>query len=239
LHYVEIDRYSRADSFLHRRDARIKLIAVLIVLLMIALSRHFTWQTGAGVAALLLSGVILSRLPLWALVLRAGVVLPFSTTLALISLFSGDAPRAAGLVARSYLSALTVVLLVTTTPMPKLFHAASTLGVPRVLVLVAQFLYRYLFVITEQALHMRDAALCRGAGLRKASRAEQFQAAGGALAVLFARSYEKAQGIERSMVARGFNGHIHLLEPENITILDITFLLLVSACAIAIRWWLA
>lgn len=238
MHYVQIDRWSRGDSMLHRRDARAKLLSVLAVLITVAVTRPFGWLDAAAYGTLVLCGMMTTGLPVFALLKRAAVVLPFTATFAMLSAVAGDPERAMALMMKSYLSSMAVVLLVVTTPMPNLFHAASSVGTPRVLVLVLQFLYRYLFVIVEQAMHMRDAALSRGAALGTASRGERFRAAAGALAVLFARSYKKAEGIERSMVARGFDGRIHLLHAPRLAWQDAFLVILAAGTAIAIRVWM-
>lgn len=237
LHYVDLDRWSRRDSFLHRRDARVKLPALLVFLIALATTKPLQADSAAAFAGLALVGIISSRLPLLPVLMRASVVLPFTVTFALISFFSGDAARGLSLLFRSLVSALAVVLLVATTPMPALLHAASSLGVPRILVLVLQFLYRYLFVVMDQAQRMRTAALCRGSALKRHHGRKRFRAAGSALAVLFARSYEKAEGIERAMLARGFDGRMHLLSPPRLGAADVTFLILISTLAIAFRFW--
>ena len=139
---------------------------------------------------------------------RAAVVLPFSLTFAAFSWLSGEPRQAVVLIEKGYLSALAALLLVSTTPLPQLLRGLEMLGVPGFLLMVAQFLYRYLFVIVEQAHRMRLAGLCRG-GLKR--RSGGFRAAAGALGVLFARSYERAESIHRSMVSRGFQGHFQLL----------------------------
>jgi cobalt/nickel transport system permease protein len=92
--------------------------------------------------------------------------------------------------------------------------------------MVAQFLYRYLFVISEQAQHMRKAASARGGSFRRAA---------GALAVLFARSYQQAGEIHHAMLARGFQGRFHPLDNPHFHKSDIVFLLLASAAPVAIR----
>ena len=89
------------------------------------------------------------------------LVLPFSLTFALISWLAGEPLRALALVEKSYLSTVAVLLLAGVTPLPLLLGGLERLGSPRLLVLVAQFLYRYLFVLSEQAQHMRLAASCR------------------------------------------------------------------------------
>src|SRR2546425_5239974 len=100
-----------------------------------------------------------------------------------------------GLVLKSYLSALAVLLVVSTTPLPVLLRGLEMTGAPRFLLMVAQFLYRYLFVISEEAQHMRKAAVSRGGS---------FRAAAGALAVLFARSYKQAGEIHQATLPPGF-----------------------------------
>jgi len=141
-------------------------------------------------------------------------------TFAAISSISGDPRRAALLVEKCFLSAWGAVLLIATTPTPKLLRGLESLGVPGFLLLVAQFLYRYLFVIAEQAHRMRLAGLCRGGMLR---RSGGFRAAAGALGVLFVRSYERSESIHRSMLARGFEGRFHLLSTERLTLADTAF----------------
>ena len=131
---------------------------------------------------------------------------------ALLSWLSGDTTRAVELILKSYLSALAVLLLVGTTPLAELVRSLELIKVPRFLLTVVQFLYRYLFVVLDEAAHMREAAAARG-GIT-------FRAAAGALAVLFARSYSRAEGIHRAMTARGFDGRFHPLSAHSFTAQD-------------------
>ncbi|MCZ2148085.1 MAG: energy-coupling factor transporter transmembrane protein EcfT [Bryobacterales bacterium] len=238
MHYLVLERWSRGDSSFHRLDARVKIAALLLYLVAIATTHPFRWSAFAAFALLVLSGVIAARLPLGGMLLRAAAVLPFTATFAAISALAGDTDAAFRLLARSYASALGVLLLAASTTMPALLHAASSLGFPRILVLVLQFLYRYLFVVTDQAQRMRSAALCRGSALRRGAKRERFRAASGVLAVLFARSYEKAQGIERAMLARGFDGRIHLLSSPRLAWRDAAFLGLAASATLGLRFLL-
>ncbi len=233
--HAVVDVWSRQDGPLHRVDARVKILALLAFLLSMATLHPFPIEALGGFGAMAVVGVIASRLPVGALLLRACGVLPFTVTFAAISAWNGDVTRAWGLLAKSYLSALAVLLLVGTTPMPRLLHAAHALHCPRILVLVVQFLHRYLFVLFEQAAHMRAAALCRGYRSSKRSVSETMQAAAGMLSVLFARSYERADAIHRSMMARGFHGEIPLLDQPALRALDVAFLALSIAMAVAVR----
>jgi cobalt/nickel transport system permease protein len=185
--------------------------------------------------ALLLAGILIAGLPVAGLSLRAMVILPFSLTFGIISWAAGDSLRAIGLIEKSYLSTVAVLLVVGTTPLPALLHGLERMGTPRLLVLVAQFLYRYLFVISEQAQHTRLAAACRqGSNRGKRSRV-RFRAAAGALAVLFARSYARAEGIHRAMLARGLTGGFKPFETLRFRAADGFFLVALSGLFILVR----
>src|SRR5713226_3094329 len=216
LHHVVLERWSRGSSFLHRRDARAKILALLVFLIVVAISNLEFELLALVFLAMLLAAVVSARLPVLGALRRAAVVLPFSLTFAGLCWISGEPRRAALLVEKSYLSALAALLLVATTPLPQLLRGLDMLGVPGFLLMVAQFLYRYLFVITEQAHRMRLAGLCRGG--------RGFRASAGALGVLFARSYERAECIHRAMVSRGFQGHFQLLSTTRFRLEDAAFL---------------
>jgi cobalt/nickel transport system permease protein len=231
LHHVVLERWSRGSSILHRRDARAKILALLVFLIVVAISNLDFELLALFYSGLLLAAIVSARLPVLGALRRAAVVLPFSLTFAGLCWISGEPRRAALLVEKSYLSALAALLLVATTPLPQLLRGLDMLGVPGFLLMVAQFLYRYLFVITEQAHRMRLAGLCRG-GLKRGSRG--FRAAAGALGVLFARSYERADCIHRAMVSRGFQGHFQLLSTPRFGLADGAFLCVACSLPIAI-----
>jgi cobalt/nickel transport system permease protein len=199
-----LERWSRGASGLHRRDPRAKLLGLLAVLVAVATAARGVPALSAMLLAALIAGLAWARLPVGAALLRACVVFAFTLPFALFSLLGGDPARSLSLVLKSYVSSLSVLLVVGTTPMPLLLRGLESARAPRFLLMVAQFLYRYLFVIAEEAQHMRKAALSRGGFARRAG----FRAAGGALAVLFARSYARSVEIHRAMLARGFNGRL-------------------------------
>jgi len=196
MHHVVLDTWSRGRSPLHGADARLKVLAALGLLVAIALAPD---PVALGCcAAAVLTGIAAARLPAAKVLLRASYVLPFAGTFALVTALAGDANRAVWLLGKSFLSALVALLLAGTTPLPALLHALEHLYVPRFLIDVIQYLYRYLFVVSEQAQHMRLAAACRGS-----FGGAGFRAAAGAVAVLFARSCSRAEAIHDAMLSRG------------------------------------
>ncbi|MEO5926827.1 MAG: CbiQ family ECF transporter T component [Bryobacteraceae bacterium] len=193
MRHLLLDQWSHRSSTIHSADARTKLVLLLLVLLTISLAPG---SIPLVIAPILLATIQVSRLPLNALLIRAALVLPFSALLAVAIWFSGDSSGAATLLIKSYLSALAALLFAATTPLPAWTAALRSWHVPATLIAIIQVTYRYLFVIAEEAQTMSAAARARG-GFR-------FSAATGALAVLFARSWQRAESVHRAMLARGY-----------------------------------
>jgi len=241
VHHVVLDRWSHGASALHRRDARAKTLAVLVFLIALATAQRSFLALSACYFVILAAVVVAAGLPLGSALKRASVVLPFTAVFAIISLAAGEPMRAAALIAKSYLSALAVLILVSTTPLPELLRGLERMGVPRYLLMVTQFLYRYLFVISEEAQHMRAAAQAKSGSIRVLFNRSKFGAAAGALGVLFARSYGHAEGIHQAMLARGFQGTFRTLAARAFNKADAAFVMaalivLVGARAAVEAW---
>ncbi|HLJ46089.1 MAG TPA: energy-coupling factor transporter transmembrane component T [Bryobacteraceae bacterium] len=234
MHHVVLEQWSRGRSVVHDLDARAKSLVLLVFLVVITTTPPDAALQMLTYFGLLLVGLAAACLPIPSVLARATVVLPFSATFAAVSWLAGDRMRALGLVEKTYLSAIAVLLVAGTTPLPALLNGFEALGVPRVLTSVVQFLYRYLFVISEQAQHMRVAAASR-AGLRKSTRKSRFQLAAGALGVLFARSYMRADGIHRAMQSRGFRGRLPMGHPPHFRVADAAFAVAAIALVVGIR----
>lgn len=236
MHHVVLERWSRGASALHRRDPRAKLAALLVFLVVLATAHRNLPAVGAALLLLLGGALVWARIPLGGALARAAVVLPFTLLFAGVCWLAGEPARGFALALKSYLSALAVLTVVSTTPLPLLLRGLETAGAPRYLLMVAQFLYRYLFVISEEAQHMRKAAASRGATLAgSTSGSARFQAAAGALAVLFARSYGRAEDIHRAMLARGFRGRLGTLSSLRFGRADAAFLALSALAPVVLR----
>lgn len=228
MHHVVLERWSRGSSLLHRRDPRAKMGAAVVFLVIVATADRALPAVAAALFLLLAGALVLARIPLAAALARAALVLPFTAVFALICWLAGDPERGLAIALKSYLSALAVLVLVSTTPLPALLRGLEACGVPVFLVMVVQFLYRYLFVISEEAQHMRKAAASRGGSFR-------FRAAAAALAVLFARSYGRAEDIHRAMLARGFAGRFRTAVALQFGAADAAFLAAASLAPVLVR----
>ncbi len=202
MRHATFARWSTDDSFIHRLDARIKLVLLLAFLVSLALLRSPSLLQLAACFALLVALIFAARLPLVPILRVSLLVVPFVGLFSLIVYLTGDSQRAFLILAKSYLSALSALITVSATPFPQLLAAARFFRVPALLLEVTQLIYRYLFVLGGEARVMQTAFTVRG-GLpgRRA-----IQGASGMIAVLFSRSHEKATMIHQAMCGRGFSG---------------------------------
>jgi cobalt/nickel transport system permease protein len=120
---------------------------------------------------------------------------------------------------KSWLSVQVALLLAYTTPFHDLLDAMRELRVPRILVAIIGFMYRYLAVIGDEAQRLIRARASRSAAAEGARSGGTIgwraRVTGHMVGSLFLRSYERSERIYAAMLARGFDGTFrHLgLEP--------------------------
>lgn len=197
------DRWSRLDSPVHRAPAGVKASLALLVIVAVATAPlRWPWVFGAA-AALLIAAAAASRVPPAFLVKRllamelfvAGVVL-------LAALQPGGLAKALGIVLRSTLCLATMILLTSTTPFAALLRLLRALHVPALLVTVLALMYRYLFVLVDEAERMQRARRSRTFAVP--GRARAWGGAAALIGQLFVRSTERAERIYAAMCARGW-----------------------------------
>jgi len=183
----------------------------------------------------------LSGLPYRVIFKRSLIILPFlftaltllintpgnalvSWTMGPFSLTVSDAGlvRFASVVARGWLAVQAAALLTAVTPFPDLMHALHHLRVPAILVSIISFMYRYLFVLVEEAqrlLRARQARSARlpGEGARGGSLGSliwRAQVAGHMVGQLFSRSLDRSDRVYQAMLARGYQGRLLTMNPH-------------------------
>jgi cobalt/nickel transport system permease protein len=105
--------------------------------------------------------------------------------------------------AKASIGAVGAVLLGATTSVPDILHGLERLRVPRLLTVIAAFMYRYVFVIADELRRMRLALTARAYRPRHAA---QVAALGRMVTALFLRSYERGERVYLAMLARGYGG---------------------------------
>jgi cobalt/nickel transport system permease protein len=237
VHSDIFDRYHAGEGPLYRLDPRIKVLVAVGFILTIVLLPDGAWPAYLLAWVMLLGASLLSGLGLGFTFRRSFVALPFALA-AVTAIFSvpGTALwtwqigsldltattegviRFISIVIRSWLSIQVAILLVAVTQFPDLIHALEHLHVPTMLTTIVAFLYRYLFVLTDEVLRLTRARAARSAALpdQKSGGSVIWRAsiAGHMAGQLFLRSYERSDRIYNAMLARGYTGNIRTLHPH-------------------------
>jgi cobalt/nickel transport system permease protein len=238
MHADAFDRYHEAESPLHHLDPRIKVLVTVAFIVSNVLLPDGAWPAFAMAWLFIVFLNAFSEVGLGFTFRRSFVALPFALA-GVSAIFSIPgtplaewhigmwtlAPTDAGLlrfvsiVIRSWLSVQMAILLVTVTRFPDLVHALEHLRVPSILTTIIAFLYRYLFVLSDEVMRLLRARQSRSA-------AASGQRAGGSVlwrgriaghmaGQLFLRSYERSDRIYNAMLARGYDGHLRTLNPHH------------------------
>ena len=112
---------------------------------------------------------------------------------------------------KSWTSVTAAVVLTATTPPLRLLGALRSLRVPAVLVAIVMLMYRYLFVLVEEAQSMMRARAARSAAIGRKSGGSvvwRAKSAGGMAGSLFIRTLDRSERIYMAMVARGYDGSL-------------------------------
>jgi cobalt/nickel transport system permease protein len=237
-HIQVLDVYQESDSPIHRLDARIKLILSLAFVVAITASPPGAWLS-YGLFLIAIGFVVgLSHVPPSMILKRSLVAIPFALA-ALTLIFTQEGTIIATLplgwwtvsisyegviafisiLAKAWLSVLMATTLVTTTTFPDLVAAMRSLKVPGVLVSVVSFMYRYLFVIADEALRLHRARQARSASPKGAAGGSflwRARVLGGMIGSLFLRSYERSERIYAAMISRGFQGEIRTMRSRDL-----------------------
>lgn len=237
MHASAFDRYQAGESLIHSLDPRVKVVVTVLFIVSNVLLPDGAWLGFALAWGLVVLISRLADLGAGYTLRRSFVALPFALagvtalfalpgeplgawTVGPWHLVATDAGliRFVSIVVRSWLSVQAAILLTATTQFPDLIHALRHLRVPQVLVAIVSFMYRYLFVLSDETLRLlrardaRSARLPGGAG--GGSVVWRARVAGNLAGQLFLRSYERSERVYSAMVARGYNGHLLTLNPH-------------------------
>ncbi len=252
---LNLDRYLARDSIVHRVDPRLKFILTVGFIVSISLLPVGSFMA-LGIAWLGLAALsTLARLGPLRLAKSAFFALPFvlaalplvftrpGDPLATIEIgpivltISGQGLREFATIAlKSWVSVQAALLLSFTTPFPDLVEALRQLHVPRLLVAIIGFMYRYLAVLAEEAGRLNRARLSRSAvveGRGGGSLRWRAGVVGGMVGSLFLRSYERSERVYAAMQARGFDGEFRSMGGRALTATDWTAFAVVTAAIVA------
>ncbi len=240
-----IDAFARQDTRIHRIDARAKVLATFVFLVCVV---SFPKHAVLPLLPFVIFPVViasLGRLPLGWLGQRLIAASPFAIVVGIanplfdqapVPIFAGQSIAAgwlsfASIVLRFLLTTAAALLLIATTGMPAISEALRRLRLPDVFVTQLQLLYRYLFLLGEEALRMERARDLRSCGRRGTG----LWVSGKLLGALLLRTVARADRIYAAMLLRGFEGSIGAVASRRLPRRDLSFLLGWSAAFLICR----
>jgi len=236
MHVHFLDPYRPGVSPVHRLDPRVKLVLTLACISTVALTPVEAWPAYVLLLSVILSVEILSDLGIGYVLKRAALALPFVLAAApvvfttegtvLVSLRLGTSrlsttmeglARFVSVALKSWLSVQAGIVLASSTPFPDLLQAMRAIHIPRLLVAMFGLMWRYLFVLVDEALRLTRARAARsGQSDRPGARAGgslvwRARVTGGMAGNLFLRAFERSDRIYMAMVSRGYDGEARSL----------------------------
>lgn len=218
-----LDLLSAQDTPVHRLDPAAKVIATAVFAVcvvsfgkyelsaLLPFAIYPVWLAGAG------------RIPFGFIMRKVAAVAPFALLVGvwnpildrkvMIHLgsleVSGGWISFASIMARFALTVSTAFVMIAVTSFQGLCMGLERLGMPQVMTVQLLFLYRYLFVLGEEAMSLARARALRSFGGRGMGLKVFSQIVGN----LLLRTLDRAQRIYQAMLARGFTGTIRVSRP--------------------------
>ena len=215
------DLFAQRDNLVTGIEPRTKIVFVAIGLLINLLSS--TVYTPVGIALVSLSTLLAIKIPPKLILLRLAMPLVMAVVVLITQiLFYGTTPLfilpfwglhlvgyqeglAHGFLImwRVIAGVLLILFLTMSTSAHRLFLAASWFKVPKIFIELALLVYRYIFVLVEEAATMRDAQKLRLGYYNWSHSMKALGILGGSLIL---RAYDRAERVFAAMLARGYIG---------------------------------
>lgn len=236
MHVHFLDPYHSGSSPIHRLDARVKLVLAVAFILTASLTPFGAWAAYILLLALVLSVEMLSELGVRYVLKRALLALPFvlaalpliftvqGTPLATFTLGAWTftisvegVERVLSIAFKSWVSMQMAIVLAATTSFPQLLAAMRALHIPKLLVAIFGLMWRYMFVMVDEALRLLRARAARSGASGDAqyktggTLAWRARVTGGMAGNLLVRSFERGDRIYAAMSARGYDGEVRTL----------------------------
>ena len=241
----QLDSLARRDTPIHRLDPRAKVLTTLVFLVCVV---SFGKYDVLPMLPYLLFPVVLASegdLPWRFFARKLLVVAPFAVVIGMFNplldrtviLHLGGVGVSGGWVSfvsillRFGLTTMAALVLIATTGFVGVCMAIERLGAPDVFATQLLFLYRYIFVLGDEAMRMVRARALRSFGRRGTG----VRVYGSMLGSLLLRTYDRAQRVYLAMLCRGFDGHVRIRGQLRLRARDVAFTLGWSAAFVLFR----
>jgi cobalt/nickel transport system permease protein len=259
MHASLFDSYQERSSLIHTLDPRVKLLATIVIILSNTLLPDGAWLAFVLTWLIIITLNKVSGLSFAYLNKRALIAIPFALAAVTVifnlpgeviyTLFIGrwelvvtdlGLIRFATILLRSWLSVQAAVILISTTQFPDVAHAMRHLKIPEILVSIIAFMYRYLYLLSDETIRVlraRDSRRARLPGKKSGGNLSwRARTAGNMAGQLFVRSYERSDRVYNAMLARGFQGELLTMRAHKMTSIDWNALLLLLTVVLILQF---
>jgi len=245
---VVCEAFLEADTFVHRLDPRVRVVAALALAVLVAVSGRLVvpgaalaLAIGLAVAARLPAGATLKRLAgLNVFVLVLAAVLPLSVpgpaafAVGPLAFSGAGLLQAAAIALKANAILLAVTALLSTMELSDLGHALHHLRLPDKLVHLLLFSVRYIEVLRHEYGRLLRAMRVRG--FRPRTNRHTYRTIGYLVGMLLVRSVDRSERILAAMKCRGFKGRFYLLDHFRIRPSDTAFAAAAGLVLLALGW---
>jgi cobalt/nickel transport system permease protein len=243
---VIAEHFAIGDSFIHRLDPRVKIVVVFLFSVVVAVSTRFAVLVSAlalGVCVTWLASLptkeLLRRLvPINIFIIFLWLFLPFTfegkplfSVGPLVGTHEGVL-YATQITIKSNAIVVVLIALVSSTSILTLGHAMHELRVPKKIVHLFFFTYRYIHVIYREYFRLVNAMKVRG--FRPGTNMHTYKTLAYLVGMLLVRSCDRAQRVHRAMLCRGFRGNLYSLSEFSLRTTDVISLILMLALILAL-----
>lgn len=240
------EHFANGDSFIHRLDPRVKIVVVFLFSVVVAVSTRFAVLVSAlalGVCVTWLASLptkeLLRRLvPINIFIIFLWFFLPFTfegkplfSVGPLVGTHEGVL-YATQITIKSNAIVVVLIALVSSTSILTLGHAMHELRVPKKIVHLFFFTYRYIHVIYREYFRLVNAMKVRG--FRPGTNIHTYKTFAYLVGMLLVRSCDRAQRVHRAMLCRGFRGNLYSLSEFSLRTTDVISLILMLALILAL-----
>lgn len=226
-----LDLFQPSQSWLTKLDGRTKLLMFLIYALTVLFTKPTMYGSWLALAGLLTAMFIAARIPVKRVLVRILPVVPFIGLGAFGLLLGGSKEVFWQVTVKMVLCVGAAIWLSATTPFTQLLDALRKLKVPSLLTIMLSFMFRYLFVLAEEAMRMSRAYQSRCPKKQTLRDAVNIGRLAGALML---RTYDRAERIYLAMLSRGFDGEFRAISVQRMKFADFVVLVAFVGAIVAI-----
>jgi len=246
-----IEELANGDSFIRRLDPRGKIVVVFLFSIVVAAANRLQVLLCALLLGLLI--VLAAKVPVKELVKR---LIPVNMLILFLWFFLpftfGGEPffhigplavtregllYATRITLKSNAMMLMLIALVASTPIFTIGHAMYSLGIPKKIVHLFFFTYRYIHVIYREYFRLKNSMKIRGFTPR--TNLHTYKTFAYMVGMLLIKSFDRGQRVHNAMLCRGFKGNLYSLSKFSFKkgdVVSVVFMLTVIILLGVLEW---